>query len=185
MTSLKRKILLGRMAVAVLCLAATATVISIINDDQPGKPIRQMVPPAQLEPAAAMPGGSAIFTFQASNGEMVSLAIDPAQSQLANAPPRHSWNLNMANQSNAKIVFVYHSALPPVLPLATLRAPVDAMPFPPPAPRPAQFDVYQLTIERSTLADIDASVQVPEPGSLALIGLGLLGMSLIPGLRLR
>jgi len=120
MTPAKRKILLARMAVAVLCLAAAATVISIIHAEAPGKPIGQLVPPPAPATGGAVAGASTVFTFQASNGDLVSLAIDPAQALLASAPARLSWSLNLANQSRGKIVFVYHSTLPPAWPAATL-----------------------------------------------------------------
>ncbi|MDQ1921490.1 EDSAP-1 family PEP-CTERM protein [Massilia pseudoviolaceinigra] len=143
-------------------------------------------------------GTSTSFNFTLGVGETMTIAFDGTPFTQAyastgagmetNAIARLSWSMNIMNMSTGQVVFAYQ---PGELNSFGNVSRTDSFPgmstynpgkmsFSAVTPWLNKVDTYQLTINQTTLANaLQDTVAVPEPGSLAIFGLGLLGMSLL------
>lgn len=138
-------------------------------------------------------GTSTTFSFTLGVGDSMTFAFDATPFTQAyttagpatNAIARLSWSLNIVNQSTGEIVYVYQpgelNGLANASRTGTFAGLTTYNPgtlsFSGTSPLLNNTDVYQLTIQHNTLANALQSAAVPEPATLAIFGLGLLGMS--------
>lgn len=138
-------------------------------------------------------GTSTTFSFQLGVGDSMTFAFDATPFTQAyttagpatNAIARLSWSLNIVNQSTGEIVYVYQPAELNGLANASRTGTFaglttynpGTLAFSASSPLLNNTDVYQLTIQHNTLANTLQESAVPEPGTLAIFGLGLLAMS--------
>lgn len=138
-------------------------------------------------------GTSTTFSFQLGVGDSMTFAFDATPFTQAytttgpatNAIARLSWSLNIVNQSTGEIVYVYQPAELNGLANASRTGTFaglttynpGTLAFSASSPLLNNTDVYQLTIQHNTLANALQESAVPEPGTLAIFGLGLLAMS--------
>lgn len=138
-------------------------------------------------------GTSTTFSFTLGATDSMTFAFDATPFTQAytsagaatNAIARLSWSLNIVNQTTGAIVFVFQpgelngmanaSRTGSFFGLTTYNP--GSMFFTATTPMLNSTDVYQLTIQHNTLANALQSSEVPEPGTLAMFGIGLLGMS--------
>ena len=143
-------------------------------------------------------GTSTAFNFTLGVGETMTFAFDGTPFTQAyassgsgmetNAIARLSWSVNIMNLKTGQMVFAYQ---PGELNGYGNVSRTDSFPgmstynpgklsFTATTPMLKASETYQLTINQTTLANaLQDTVAVPEPGSLAIFGLGLLGMSLM------
>jgi len=138
-------------------------------------------------------GTSTTFSFTLGDDDTMTFAFDAnAYTQAyttagpaTNAIARLSWSLNIVNTTTGAVVFTYQ---PGELNGAANASRTGSNPglytyqsgnlaFSAISPLLNNFDVYQLTIQHNTLANALESAAVPEPATLAILGLGLLGLS--------
>lgn len=138
-------------------------------------------------------GTSTTFSFTLGSNQTMTFAFDATPFTQAyttpgpatNAIARLSWSLNIVDQTTGTTVFSFQ---PDALNGLANRsrtgtfAGLDTynpglLTFSAVSPLLNNFDVYQLTIQHNTLANALESAAVPEPATLAIFGLGLLGMS--------
>lgn len=138
-------------------------------------------------------GTSTTFSFTLGTGDSMTFAFDATPFTQAyttsgpatNAIARLSWSLNIINQSTGQIVYVFQ---PSELNGAANASRTGAfaglttydpglLMFSATSPLLNNSDVYQLTIQHNTLANALQESAVPEPATLAIFGLGLLGMT--------
>jgi hypothetical protein len=124
---------------------------------------------------------SMTFAFNATPFTQAYTTAGPA----TNAIARLSWSLNIVDTTTGAVVFVFQ---PGDLNGAANASRTGSNPglytynpgtlaFTATSPLLNNTDVYQLTIQHNTLANALQSAAVPEPATLAIFGLGLLGMS--------
>ena len=145
-------------------------------------------------------GTSTTFSFTLGLNDTMTFAFDATPFTQAyttagpatNAIARLSWSLNIVNQSTGAVVYVFqpdelngtaNASRTGTFPGLTTYNPGLLM-FSATSPLLNNFDVYQLTIQHNTLANALQSAAVPEPGTLAIFGLGLRGMSAFKRRRL-
>jgi hypothetical protein len=143
-------------------------------------------------------GTSTAFSFTLGVGETMTFSFDGTPFTQAyastgsgmetNAIARLSWSVNIMNMQTGQMVFAYQ---PGELNSFGNVSRTDSFPgmstynpgkmsFTATTPMLKASEKYQLTINQTTLANaLQDTVAVPEPGSLAIFGLGLLGMSLM------
>ncbi|HEY0063614.1 MAG TPA: EDSAP-1 family PEP-CTERM protein [Telluria sp.] len=139
-------------------------------------------------------GTSTTFSFTLGSAGTMSFAFDATPFTQAyttagdatNAIARLSWSLNIVNQSTGEIVYVFqpgelngeaNASRTGTFPGLTTYNP-GSLSFSATSPLLNATDVYQLTIQHNTLANaLQTTSAVPEPGTLAMFGLGLLGMT--------
>ena len=138
-------------------------------------------------------GTSTTFSFTLGDDDSMTFAFDAAAFTQAyttagpatNAIARLSWSLNIVNTTTGAVVFTYQ---PGELNGAANASRTGSNPglytyntgllaFSATSPLLNNFDTYQLTIQHNTLANALESAAVPEPATLAIFGLGLLGMT--------
>ena len=138
-------------------------------------------------------GTSTTFSFTMGEDDTMTFAFDGSAFTQAyttagpatNAIARLSWSLNIVNTTTGAVVFTYQ---PGELNGAANASRTGSNPglytyntgllsFSATSPLLNNFDVYQLTIQHNTLANALESAAVPEPATLAIFGLGLLGMT--------
>lgn len=138
-------------------------------------------------------GTSTTFSFTLGDDDTMTFAFDAnAYTQAyttagpaTNAIARLSWSLNIVNATTGAVVFTYQ---PGELNGAANASRTGSNPglytyqsgnlsFSAISPLLNNFDIYQLTIQHNTLANALESAAVPEPATLAILGLGLLGLS--------
>lgn len=138
-------------------------------------------------------GTSTTFSFTLGDDDTMTFAFDAnAYTQAyttagpaTNAIARLSWSLNIVNATTGAVVFTYQpgelngmanasrtGSIPGLYTYQTGNLSFSAI-----SPLLNNFDVYQLTIQHNTLANALESAAVPEPATLAILGLGLLGLS--------
>ena len=145
-------------------------------------------------------GTSTTFSFTMAAADSMTFAFDATPFTQAyttagpatNAIARLSWSLNIVDQTTGAVVFVFqpdqlngtaNASRTGAFPGLTTYNP-GMLAFSAISPLLNNFDVYQLTIQHNTLANTLQSAAVPEPGTLAIFGLGLLGMSAFKRRRL-
>ncbi|MES2317113.1 MAG: EDSAP-1 family PEP-CTERM protein [Pseudomonadota bacterium] len=138
-------------------------------------------------------GTSTTFSFTLGTDETMTFAFDATPftqvyttaGPATNAIARLSWSLNIVNQSTGEVVYVFqpgelngtaNASRTGTFPGLTTYNP-GMLSFSATSPLLNNFDVYQLTIQHNTLANALQAAAIPEPATLALFGLGLLGMS--------
>lgn len=138
-------------------------------------------------------GTSTTFSFTLGNDDTMTFAFGAnaftqaytTAGPATNAIARLSWSLNIVNTTTGAVVFTFQ---PTELNGAANASRTGSNPglytynsgplaFSVTSPLLNNFDVYQLTIQHNTLANALESAAVPEPATLAIFGLGLLGMS--------
>lgn len=138
-------------------------------------------------------GTSTTFSFRLGVGDSMTFAFDATpftqayttEGPATNAIARLSWSLNIVNQSTGEIVYVYQPAELNGLANASRTGSFaglttynpGTLAFSTTSPLLNNTDVYQLTVQHNTLANALQESAVPEPGTLAIFGLGLLAMS--------
>jgi hypothetical protein len=141
-------------------------------------------------------GTSTTFNFTLGVGDSMMVAFDgtpftqafvsPGSTATTNANARLSWSINIINLTTGSTVFAYQpvelNAFSNVsrtdgMPGTTTYAPGTAS-FSALTPMLNNVDTYQITIQHNTLANALQAQAVPEPATLAIFGLGLLGMSI-------
>lgn len=138
-------------------------------------------------------GTSTTFSFTLDADDTMTFEFDAAAFTQAyttagpntNAIARLSWSLNIINQSTGAVVFTFQ---PGELNGAANASRTGAfaglttydpgmLSFSATSPLLNNADVYQLTIQHNTLANVIQASAIPEPATLAIFGLGLLGMT--------
>lgn len=143
-------------------------------------------------------GTSTAFNFTLGVGETMTFSFNGTPFTQAyastgsgmetNAIARLSWSVNIMNLNTGKLVFAYQpeelnsfgnvSRTDSFHGMSTYNP--GTLSFSATTPMLKASETYQLTINQTTLANaLQDTVAVPEPGSLAIVGLGLLGMSLV------
>lgn len=138
-------------------------------------------------------GTSTTFSFTLGAAGSMTFAFDAtpftqaytSSGAATNAIARLSWSLNIVNQSTGAIVYVFqpgelngeaNASRTGTFPGLTTYNP-GTLSFSAISPLLNATDVYQLTVQHNTLANALQTTAVPEPGTLAMLGLGLLGMT--------
>ena len=139
-------------------------------------------------------GTSTTFSFTMSEADTMTFAFNatPFTQAFATAGPgtnaiaRLSWSLNIVNLTTGLTVLSFQ---PDELNGLANRSRTGAFPggespyapgslfFTTTSPVLNATDAYQLTVQHNTLANALQEAAVPEPGTLAIFGLGLLGMT--------
>lgn len=139
-------------------------------------------------------GTSTTFSFTLGSAGSITFAFDATPFTQAyttagsttNAIARLSWSLNIIDQTTGELVYVFqpgelngdaNASRTGTFPGLTTYNP-GTLSFSAISPLLNASDVYQLTVQHNTLANaLQSTVAVPEPGTLAMFGLGLLGMT--------
>lgn len=139
-------------------------------------------------------GTSTTFSFTLGAAGTMTFAFDATPFTQAyttggastNAIARLSWSLNIIDQTTGALVYVFqpgelngdaNASRTGTFPGLTTYNP-GTLSFSAISPLLNATDVYQLTVQHNTLANaLQSTVAVPEPGTLAMFGLGLLGMT--------
>jgi hypothetical protein len=140
-------------------------------------------------------GTSTTFNFTLGVGDTMTVAFDGTaftQAYVAagatattNANARLSWSINIIDITTGLTVFSYQ---PTELNALSNVSRTDGMPgtttynpgtlaFSATTPLLNTTDTYQITIQHNTLANALQAQALPEPGTLAIFGIGLLGMT--------
>ena len=132
------------------------------------------------------------FSFSLASAESLTFAFDATPYSQAYATPggtnaiaRVSWSLSIRNPLTNALIFSFQ---PGELNGDSAVSQTGAFPgittynpgmfsFSAISPLLNPNDVYQLTIQHNTLSNVSQESAVPEPATLAIFGLGLLGMS--------
>ena len=138
-------------------------------------------------------GTSTTFSFSMGDADTMTFAFDATPFTQAytttgpatNAIARLSWSLNIVNLTTGALVLSYQpgalngdanvSRTGTFAGLSTYNPGTGF--FTTTTPILNGEDVYQLTVQHNTLANALQQAAVPEPGTLAIFGLGLLGMT--------
>lgn len=138
-------------------------------------------------------GTSTTFSFTMGDADTMTFAFDATPFTQAyttagpatNAIARLSWSLNIVNLTTGSLVLSYQpgalngdanvSRTGTFAGLSTYNPGTGF--FTTTTPILNGEDVYQLTVQHNTLANALQEAAVPEPGTLAIFGLGLLGMT--------
>jgi hypothetical protein len=139
-------------------------------------------------------GTSTTFSFTLGSAGSMTFAFDATPFTQAyttagtntNAIARLSWSLNIVNQTTGDVIFVFqpdelngeaNASRTGAFPGLTTYNP-GSLSFSAVSPLLNNTDVYQLTIQHNTLANaVQTTAAIPEPATLAIFGLGLLGMT--------
>lgn len=139
-------------------------------------------------------GTSTTFSFTLGAAGSMTFAFDATPFTQAyttsgattNAIARLSWSLNIIDQTTGALVYVFqpgelngdaNASRTGTFPGLTTYNP-GTLSFSAISPLLNATDVYQLTVQHNTLANaLQTTAAVPEPGTLAMFGLGLLGMT--------
>ncbi|HEX8604463.1 MAG TPA: EDSAP-1 family PEP-CTERM protein [Pseudoduganella sp.] len=131
------------------------------------------------------------MTFDFDATAYTDAAVSAGSSPTANANARLSWSVNIVDTTDGSTVF---SFAPAALNQLSLRSATDTNPGTAPYNFSNHFGVagdaatasgllagrtYQLTIQHNTLANVLQEEEVPEPATLAITAVGLLGMTLV------